>query len=81
WKNEFIEFDLISLDKAFFILERYYNVSIDVNRNAIRHCMVRSRYENENLETVLIGLQLIFEFDYEFINDNKILIKNTRCST
>jgi len=79
WKNTEMEFDMVSLKEAFFIMERYYNVTIITNDQTDLSCTFRSKYENENLETVLQGLKLIFDFDYKILEGNKIKISGAGC--
>lgn len=79
WKNQVMDMDMVSLKEAFFIMERYYNVTIITDKQADLNCTVRSKYKNENMETVLQGLQLIFDFDFEILEDNKIKITGSGC--
>ncbi len=79
WKNQVMDMDMVSLKEAFFIMERYYNVTIITDKQADLNCIVRSIYKNENLETVLQGLQLIFDFNFEILEENKIKITGPGC--
>lgn len=79
WKNQVMDMDMVSLKEAFFIMERYYNVTIITDKQADLNCIVRSIYKNENLETVLQGLQLIFDFNFEILEENKIKITGSGC--
>ncbi len=73
WKNPDLEFDMIPLKEAFFMMERYYNVKIITDSKSDLSCTVRSIYKGEKLETVLQGLQLIFHFDYEMTGDSSVI--------
>ncbi len=81
WKNPELTFNRVSLKEAFFMLSRYYNVKINVDDVSDLSCPVRAKYRGESLETVLEGLQLIFDFKYQFIHDKQIKITGSGCQT
>ncbi len=79
WMNRRLEFQKIKFGQAIQQIARVYNLEVQVNNKAANDCLIRAIYQNESLENVLKGLQLIVKFDYEIIGDSKLIIDVREC--
>lgn len=80
WMDRSVNFRKLPFPKALDQLSRVYNIHIENTGNQAVECLVRGRYQNQSLEEILKGLQLIVDFDYEFTNDSTLLINTTGCT-
>ena len=74
WKDGVLVFD--NADFAGFIdkLEQWYDVEIIVAGNPSVEWRVNGHFDNESLEEVLIGIQFIYDLDYE-ISGRRVTLK------
>lgn len=79
WLNRTLNFDRISFEDAIEQIKRVYNIEIKIENNASNDCLIRGQYQNEELEDILQGLQLIIDFEYHFQNDTTIIINGNGC--
>ncbi|WP_020529734.1 FecR family protein [Flexithrix dorotheae] len=79
WVSRSLEFELIPFRDVMKILERTYNTEIRIRNIASNKCLIRGKYENEKLITVLKGLKLVVNFDYHLLEDNVIIIDGKGC--
>ena len=76
WKDGIIRFEDIALGEAMKKLEKWFNVSIDIQDKALGQCRFSGKFNNERLNTILRSLiNLKSELKYEYIAKNKIQIK------
>ncbi len=80
WMERSVSFRKLPFPQALDQLSRVYNVRIENTGNRGAECLVRGKYQNQSLEEILKGLQLIVDFDYEFKNDSTLLINTTGCT-
>ena len=69
WMKRKLAFKEITFGEALKKMERVYGISVEVKSPKANACLIRATYENEKLETVLQGLQLLIAFDYEIHED------------
>ena len=81
WKDGKILFDEITFSEAALMLERWFNVTITFENKALRNCLIRSKYNNENLANILESLKFIQGIDYRFADENTIIISGKACNT
>ena len=79
WKSNALYFDMVPFSEVVKTLERWYNVEIVMENNKANHCLVRAKYKNEALTTVLVGLKLLVNFDYKLVHDEKLIITGRTC--
>lgn len=79
WMKRRLEFQKITFSHAMQQLARVYNLEVEVNNKAANDCLIRAIYQNESLENVLKGLQLIVKFEYEIVDDAKLIIDVDEC--
>jgi transmembrane sensor len=74
WKDGVLVFN--NTDFAGFIekLEQWYGVEIDVTSQPSEKWQVNGHFDNESLKEVLVGIQFVYDIDYE-INDNRVTLK------
>ncbi|TRX49691.1 DUF4974 domain-containing protein [Fulvivirga sp. M361] len=75
WKDGRLVFDNERLDKILKRMERWYNVSFEVNKTVELTQSYSGAFQNEPLEVVLKGLRHQGAFDYQ-IEDKIILIQS-----
>ncbi len=73
WTEGLLYFNEDTFEEVVKRLEQWYNVDIKVVNNVTTK-MYSSKFKNENLEKVLIGLSFVNDFDYE-INGKNVSIK------
>ena len=79
WKNGKIIFDRIRFEEAALILERWFNIEIEFDNEALRDCLIRSEYNNENLVNILESLKFIQGVDYKIQTNNQVLLSGEAC--
>lgn len=78
WKEDIIRFDDIPIKEAVKILERWFNVTIKLENEAIGDCYISNTFRNENLVNILESVKFIKgNIDYSFQSPNEILITGT----
>lgn len=75
WRSDELFIDGQSLKEVFGMLERQYNVSIEVHNNKILSESVTLNLQEPTLEEVLDMLSYTTNFTYEFKNDSTIYIR------
>ncbi|MBD8487785.1 FecR family protein [Echinicola sp. CAU 1574] len=65
WKDGILSFNDLSFDKVFDQLEIWYGVDIQVSDGIDLRKKYTGKYDNENLENVLIGMSSIQGFSFE----------------
>lgn len=74
WMSGIIQFNDDSLDEAIKMMERWYNVEIQLkNKNHI-NTRITGKYKDKKLYTILDGLCYMYNLKYEYINDSTIVI-------
>lgn len=80
WTSNTLHFDMVPFTEVVNTLQQWYDIEVELkNPEAGTECLVRAKYEKESLETVLNGLQLLVDFEYKFINHQKIIITMKKC--
>lgn len=78
WKDNVLEFENTSLDKAVEKLKRWYGVHIELTGNSRLACTINATYRNESLENVLKSFEFILKITYT-VKDGKIIIDSKNC--
>lgn len=75
WKDGTISFNNETLPESMRILERWYNVNIrlDLEKDSERH-YINGNFKDKKLYNILDGLCYIYDLQYEYLNDNTIVI-------
>ncbi|MEQ9443185.1 MAG: FecR domain-containing protein [Cyclobacteriaceae bacterium] len=80
WRQKILHFDEVSLGEVAAVLERWFNVSITIENEEIRHCEISGQYINENLVNVLESLEHILGIEYRAEGEREIMIKGEKCN-
>ena len=80
WTSDILLLDHTPMREVMHTLERWYNVRISVQTEAIGDCPISGKYKNDRLLNILEGLRFAQGIDYRFIKDNEILITGTSCA-
>ncbi|MEM9681368.1 MAG: DUF4974 domain-containing protein, partial [Bacteroidota bacterium] len=81
WRDNQIFFNDTPFLEAITILERWFNVQIDLeNHDQVADCYVSGKFENESLVNILDGLKFLKGFDYHKVSEDQFLITNNPCS-
>lgn len=81
WKEGVLQFDKVTLEQAVKVLERWYNVRITLANEALKHCVIRGKYKDENLRNVLESLKFVNEIDYQWDSTGHVTITGKGCPT
>lgn len=73
WKNGVILFQNASFEDFIDKLEKWYGVNFQVFGNPSRTWNINGRYENQNLDDILVGLRFVYDIEYQIIGKNVIL--------
>jgi transmembrane sensor len=74
WKNGVLLFEDVSFKEFIQCLEKWYGVNFQVYGAPPKNWSFNGRYENEELENILIGVQFVYKLDYK-IQGNNVTIK------
>jgi ferric-dicitrate binding protein FerR (iron transport regulator) len=77
WTSGTIRFNNDPLEEVVKILERWYNVKIQLDRHIEKSMRIQGSYTDKKLYTILDGLGYIYNLDCHYTNDNTIIIKPT----
>ena len=78
WLNKTLLFRDTKLSMVFEILERLYEVSIQIDNDKILECTLTAKFSNESIDNILDHISTIF--DLEIVkNENNILIRGNGC--
>ncbi|WP_373494383.1 FecR family protein [Aquiflexum sp.] len=72
WRNKTITFEMNPLDEVLDRIARVYNIEVNLNGYDGKSCLIRATYPNNNLFSILYGLQNLVDFEYQWL-DKKTL--------
>ncbi len=75
WSKGILHFDNASMNEFVSRLERWFDVDIIVKREHPVAKGIVGTFNNKSLEQILMGTSVSSEFEYEFLDNGKILIK------
>ncbi|QDH81344.1 DUF4974 domain-containing protein [Echinicola soli] len=79
WKSGRLDFDMVPFEEVVQTLERYYHTEVTLKNYQKGSCMIKASYENNGLNFILSGLQLLVDFEYQRNEDNSITIEYQSC--
>jgi transmembrane sensor len=74
WKDGVLVFDNTDFDGFVEKLEQWYGVNIVVTGKPAVQWHVNGHFDNETLEEVLVGIQFVYDIEYN-INGNRVTLK------
>ncbi len=74
WKDKTISFDEATLAEAATVLERWFNVSIEISDEATARRRISGKYMDETLPNIMKSFQYILGVEYRFENGRKLII-------
>ncbi|MEZ4970899.1 MAG: FecR domain-containing protein [Flavobacteriaceae bacterium] len=80
WRDGILVFEKTRLKDVLKTLERWYDVDMVLNNDAIADCLIRSQLESTNLDDVLETLKFILNIEYEKAN-GKVIFKGGFCGS
>ncbi len=75
WKENIIILNNTSLGKTAKILENWYDVQIEFDREELKELGISGKFKDEKLENVLESISIINQVEIEYINKKQILIR------
>jgi len=72
WLDGGLRFEHTTLGEVAKVLQRYYNITIKFEKEAIKNCYLTAEFEKEKLVNVMEAIQFINDIEYRF--DEEILI-------
>lgn len=79
WRNKTITFNLNSMEEVVTRLSRVYNMKIDLKGYQGNDCLIKASYPNDNLYSVLYGLQNLVDFEYTWKGEKTLEIIYKGC--
>ena len=79
WRDRVIRFDRVSLAEAVVVLERWFDVSIEVENDQLLACQVNGKYVNESLINILESFRHILKIEYRTVEARKIILMGQSC--
>ncbi len=82
WRERVIRFDELTLEEATAQLERWFNVTIDIEGEAIKKCRISGQYIDESLINVMKSFEHILGIEYQIEGERKLrIIGKKGCKT
>jgi transmembrane sensor len=78
WQVTTIEYDNVPVERVLQMLEKKFNVTIQVRNTNLNNCLIRADFTNQNLADILEMLSRSIEATYE-LNDNIIYLDGAGC--
>ncbi len=75
WKNGIIRFNNDPLSEVIKILERWYNVKIELEGIEHNKIYIKGSYKDKKLFAILDGFKFMYNLDYYYKNDTSIVIR------
>ncbi|HEU5148770.1 MAG TPA: FecR domain-containing protein [Chryseosolibacter sp.] len=79
WKSQTLYFDNNTLEEVAAHLERWYNVTIDIEHDRIKNCRVNGQYKQMDLRSVLESIHYMYPIEYKFSNQNHVVLYGKGC--
>ena len=79
WKNDEIRLDKTTLAEAAVILERWYDVKIIFENEALKDCLISGRYNSDKLTNILESIRYIKGISYRLEKDGKVMLNGAPC--
>lgn len=79
WRTNRLDFRRLKMDNVVQLIERYYDVKVELVDTEIGSCTFNARYEQEKLETVLSEIELGFKANLKKINKEHYQIIGGNC--
>lgn len=80
WKTGIINLDGLEMKQVITVLQRYYDIQIDVENEAIMNCPITNLYfDNEPLDTVLAGLEYVMHLRVKQPSDSVVVFTGEGC--
>ncbi len=74
WKDKTIRFDEATLAEAATVLERWFDVSIEIEDKNIRQRRISAKYRDESLVNIMKSFEYILGVEYRFGDGQKLVI-------
>mgnify|MGYP000418678474 CR=1 FL=1 len=74
WISGTLQFNNDPLDEAVRMLERWYNVEIQLQDKSYNNIRINGNYKDKKLYTILDGLCYMYHLKYQYINDSVIVM-------
>ena len=79
WKAEKMSFDFVPFEEVIATIGSMYHIEIEIRGDVGESCTIRSTYSNKSLYSILYGLKNIVDFDWEKVDERKIIINYKSC--
>lgn len=80
WKENTLQFKDASLEEVADQLENWYNVTIEFKGEALKNCRINGRYKDQSLSKVLKSIQYMYQIEFKFEKQNKVLLYGRGCN-
>lgn len=79
WTDKIIYLDNTRIAELTDILEKWYDVTITLDNEALGNCTVSGKYKSDRLANILEGLKIMHGIEYRFASEREIVIKGKPC--
>lgn len=79
WKDGIIYLDNTTIQETARILERWYDVHIEIENPAIASCLISGKYKTKQIYEILESLKFIYGIQYDFTKTGQIKLKGKVC--
>jgi ferric-dicitrate binding protein FerR (iron transport regulator) len=79
WRAEKMSFDFVPFKEVITTIGSMYHIQIEIQGEVDESCTIRSTYSNKSLYSILYGLKNIVDFEWEKVDDRKIIINYKSC--
>lgn len=79
WRAEKMSFDFVPFEDVISTIGSMYHIQIEIQGEVDESCTIRSTYSNKSIYSILYGLKNIVDFEWEKVDDRKIIINYKSC--
>lgn len=79
WATQYLNYRSEPLVQVFDDLSKYYKISIDYNKSDFAGCEFQGNFNRKSFEEILSYLQLIYNLDFERIEESSYKISGRSC--
>lgn len=80
WTNNIIYLDNTPVREVVDMLERWYDIEIELGDEALGNCLLTGKYKSDNMRNVMNGLKFVQGIDCRFVDRRHVILTGTPCN-
>jgi transmembrane sensor len=80
WTDDVIYLDNTPIREMAQILEKWYGVTISLEKEGLGNCLISGKYKSDQLINILEGLEFMQGITYRFVNNRTIILSGNPCN-